>query len=343
VTNRPEQDYQGFAADAGRFRSDLVPPLPYTAQAGQSIVKTIRSGNPKSGNNCYGCLLTAAVLTVVDAVPPGNGADVFRPPYVGQEKPYYTVSELRTELLPFLAPVANAPTLEWVAGRFQRVQLDHKQGFTGRNIHPIQNIPDYGADIGKRNGDAALRLLFNDPVSAKMPAIVNFVQYGIDLYHMVMLGQVWPDGGGHRPGQKMPMAFAAVMLDHQGMKDAVTKNKFFHEDRGVLKSKVDGRALFGFDQGYGSRQEEEYWKVVHSNVTGKASGFKSHFDPYGYVDGGYYPGTSYQFCCTAMPWKGSALAARLMPEMIGIWDNDQFFEYVDRWVEHGAWAQRLRE
>jgi hypothetical protein len=318
---------QGFDSFCEEFDDSLVPDLPYMASPGESIVKAVSNDDPSD----YNCLQTAAVLTVVPEAPPDDGATVFRPPYVADEKPYYSVQDLHTELLPSLEPVDHTPTLAWVEEQFERVQLDHKGGALGRHLHPLDNVPDYGASIGRRNADGALRLMLNDPVSQKMPALIAYVQYGIDLYHMILNGQTWPAGGGHRPGQKLPMSLAAVLLDHQAMKNTVITATFFHEDNLLYHSENAGRALYG-SGGYDF--EENYWEVVASQT-----GYKSWRDPYGYIDGGPVPGEFYQYCCTSQPWKGSAIAVHLIPQMKALWTNEAFFDYVDRWVEHGVWSQ----
>jgi len=146
-----------------------VPALPYTAQPNQSIVKASPSGVNLP------CIKSAAVLTVVGSPPPGNGADILRPPYVGSEKPYYYVSQMRTGLLPSFAPVANMHTLEWVEKRFRPVWLDHaKPGNLRRAMHPDDHMYDYGADVAMEFGDGLLRLMMNDSLQDKMPALINY-------------------------------------------------------------------------------------------------------------------------------------------------------------------------
>jgi hypothetical protein len=330
---------QALDTRPGSYEAARMPALPYVAQPGQSILKVI--GNPAGGGPTAltEIIRTAAVLTVVDAIPAGGGSGLFRPPYVGTSKEAYEVASLHTELLPCLEPV-NMPTLDWVKTAFERVQLDHKGGALGRYLHPVENIPDYGADIGRRNADGALRLMHSDAVSAKMAALIGYVQYGIDLYHMMLLGHTWPDGGGHRPGQKLPLTFAAVMLDDAGMKQAIADAAIFHEDELFYRSPRDGRVLYGSDEGYAfSLLERRYWEVVVTFVAGSPSGYKSYRDPYGYIDGGYNPGDGYQYCCTSQPWKGSAIALRLLPQLKPVWRSTEILEYADRWVNFGAWAQ----
>jgi len=315
------------------FNSSLVPALPYTALPNQSIVKTIPSGEAMP------CIKTATVLTVLSEIPPGNGLNVFRPPYVESEKPLIPVS-LKTEILPSLAPVANAPSLNWVYERYKKVQLDHKFGGVGSALHPSDHMPDYGGDIGRDNGDAALRLMLNDPLSEKMPALITYIQYGIDLYYMAKNGHTWPDGGGHRPGQKLPISFAAVMLDNEDMKNIVINAEYFHEDKVTLYSEKVDKALYGSTKGLDFNSLElHYWQVLASYIDGNVRGYRSYADPYEYIDGGPVPGSSYQFCCTSQPWKGSVLAVSLMPEMRNLWMNTTIFNYTERWVTAGIWSQ----
>ncbi len=324
---------QAFDSRAGEYDARLCPGLPYRAQPGESIVKTVS----RALSNSYPrpVLGRAAVLTVLAEVPPDNGAAVFRPPYVGTEKPLIPISRLRTELLPSLRPVDHTPSLAWVRERYREVQLDHKGGRVGRYLHPSEHMPNYGGDIGKDNADAALRLMLDDPVEEKMPALITYVQYGIDLYYMVRIGHNWPAGGGHRPGQKLPMSLAAVLLDDEDMKDTVRYADVFHEDHGTFTGEGGGVSIYGFD----GWTEEVYWRVVVSGLDGSADGNKSIADPYGYIDGGPRPGQYYQYCCTSQPWKGTALACRIMPRIKELWLDTGIFEYTDRYVEFGLWTQ----
>jgi hypothetical protein len=320
---------QGFDSGCGGFKSSLIPSLPYTANAGESIVKSVKSSG--GGRDERICLSNAGVLTVVSSPPPGNGASVFRPPYVGDDKPYYHVSTLKTYLLPSLAPAgSNVPSFSSLEKRYKQVQLDHGMGEMGRWLHPYSYMPDYGSDIAQENGDAALRLMLNDPPSSKKPLLLGYVQYGIDLYAMVWNGQTWPDGGGHRPGQILPLAFAAVMLDNQQMKATLQGVTFLEEDKYLTYSTRINKVLYGRTEG-----EDSYWQTVMTD-----NGGRSKADPYGYIDGGPYPGGRYQMCCTSQPFKGEALAFHLMPSMKSVHNVDKLLKYADRWVDFGIWSQK---
>jgi hypothetical protein len=322
---------QGFDTRVGDFDAARVPALPYTAGPGESIVKAV-SLEPLDDTECRPCLQTAAVLTVVGEVPPDAGATVLRPPYFGTDKPLYSVTDFRTDLLPSLAPQGEPPGLDEVYESFRRVQLDHKEGWTGRAMHPVDNLPDYGSSISVRDADGALRLLLDDPLEDRMDALIVYVQFGMDLYHMMLGGVTWTGNGGHGEGRKLPMTFAAMMLDDGAMQAAVSAagEAVFGEDDGVYFSEEADTVLWGQEEG----SEDSYWTNLVFDT-----GSRTATDPYHMIDGGHRPGDSYQFCCTSQPYKANATAAWLVPELRTLWNNEFFFDYVERWVDFGAWTQ----
>jgi hypothetical protein len=331
---------QAFDDRINNFNSSLVPSLPYLAAVGTSIVKTISNDIPQgTGSSCQ-VLKTAAVLTVLSEVPPDNGTTVFRPPYFGTAKPLISVNSLHPELLPSLAPIANTPTLATIAAGFQRVEIDYKEVVDGC-MNPSDNMPGYGAYIAVHNGEGALRLMLNDPLEVKMTLLIYYVQYGIDLYYILISGGGWYDSGGHSVGRKLPVTFAAVMLDNQDMKNAVSSDSpsppysftKFEENMGIVPN-GNGLALFGhpFD-------EMDYWYNQVAGGPGGGTGDADTRDPYGYIDGGRVPGSYYQMCCLSQPWKCEALPVLLMPELKAVWNFQSFFDYVDRWVNFGTWTQ----
>lgn len=326
---------QGFDDRIAYFESDRVPTLPYNAEGGDSIVKSI--SNFEGSGGCidapnHTCKLdTAAVLTVLDGVPANNGATVFRPAYAGDVKTLYSVNDIRTDLLPSLAPTANAVTLDSVEDRFQRVQLDHMSSWQTRYMHPEQNMPMYGADVARGIIDGGLRLLLNDSVEDKMPALINYMQHGIDLHGMMNSGSDWHADGGHFVGRKLPLVFTAVMLNDAQMKADISSapSTQFSEDDHTYYGQ-NGVALFG----KAISSEKEWWDRVYRN-TGK----RDAADPYGYIDGGSAEiGGAYQYCCTTQVYKAEVLVARLLPGGKEIWNHDALFDYIDRWVTFGVWA-----
>jgi hypothetical protein len=326
---------QGFDSRAAGFNPGFVPSLPYFAFPGTSIVKTISNlvEPPRCTRNTnHTCnLVTAAVLTVLDQTPPNNGATVFRPPYFGTQKPLYSIHDLHPEFLPSVpAPTGiTPPLLNNLKNRFQRVQLDHFTDWMGRSIHPDLNMPDYGGDIALNTGDAALRFFLNDSTEEKMPALINYLQMGIDLYAMMKNGTRWVANGGHDSGRKLPLILTSILFNNQTMKNDIrdvpkdNPNEVFQEDGMLYLSDPDNNGerdvLFG-----GLTSEICYW---NNQVSDDCS--RTARDPYRYIDP-RIPGTSYQRDINSMIWKGPVVAMQLLPEIESIWNNNRFMAYVDR-------------
>jgi hypothetical protein len=318
---------QGFQSNKGNYDPSLMPALPYTASTDQSIVKVI--GGTKSGN--ISGVKMAAVLTVLMNVPENNGASHFRPPYVGDAKPLYKVSDLRTDLLPSYAPVGTPPSLDGIVQTFSKgLRMDHNAS-APRWFRPFDVMGDYQPENTAAVNEAALRLMLNDPLPAKMPALIQFTQHTIDQAYAVLGGYRKQDDG-HNPNHRILAGWAAALLDIQPVKDVLMNEAtIMQEDAYVYKSKEV--ALWGEQS-----SEQGYWNYVMTD-----SGSRSQKDPYGYIDGGRLSstGASYQNI-TAQSHKGQVLATILMPALRVSWRTSHWpvlQEYVDRWVTLGVWAK----
>lgn len=321
---------QGFqdGCSGGNFDPALVPKLPFTADPDKypdkklSIVKTTPSGSDRP------CINTAAVLTVVSEIPPGNGAAVFRPPYVGGKKPYYYVDSIRKDLLPdSYTPVKNTPSLNSVKNNFSKFRMDHKPGLLGRSLRPKFSMNDYQPQNTVHQNEAVLRFMLNDPYEQKKPALVNFLQFGIDHVHTMLLGQTWPAGGGHQPGHLIVIAFTTVMLDIEEAKERL-KEATFHGSHLFYVGK-HGLTLWGEIS-----TEKGYWSYITDE-----KGSRSQKDPYEMIDGGI-AGEAYQLI-TSQSHKGEILATHLMPVLKEAWNPNEWKivqNYADRWVLHGVWT-----
>lgn len=317
------------------FDPRLIPTVPYEAQPGESLVKGV--SREEGLEDPRPSLSTASVLTVLGERPPEGGANVFRPPYVGTDKPLYRTGDLRTDLLPSLPALSEMPTWAEVEELVQYVQLEHIAGAPGTIIRPEQHLYYYAPENGGRRATVALRLMIDEPLENRMMALVYFVQGGIDMVHALKQGQVWGAGGGEYPGMKLIMLFATVMLDLPELRQLVT-DFFAYEDESVSYG-VDGVALWGHLDGY-HPQEEGYWSdVVNELLPDAEPSRKTLRDPYGYIDGGIVPGTGYQICCSIQAFKGTSLVMQLMPVLKDYWDLPALHDYVDRMVEHGTQAQ----
>lgn len=151
------------------------------------------------------------ILTVVSAVPP-QGA--FRPPYCGTDKTHrWNKSDIDYSALLSLAPVGSTPDLTRLAARFEKPWIEIHTSVSGRDIHPKNNQPDYGRDMGYLINDALLSLHLNYSIAQKETLLIRIVQYGIDIYGAAINGGLWQDKGGHNQGRKAPMLFAGRMLN----------------------------------------------------------------------------------------------------------------------------------
>lgn len=338
--------YQGFDSRARRFNPSLVPTLPFNAFGTTSLIKSI--SKPEGNTHCsYNaqetCVLnTAVVLTVLDTAPQNNGATAFRPPFAGTTyKPLFLTSQLQLQNLPRLSPRPSLATpLAQIAAEFQRPTLD-LYGDDMRSVHPDQNLPNYGADIAIRNADGFLNLMLDDPVEEKLPALINYIQGGIDTFGLLGTGMQYKGSGGQGEGRLLPVLAAALLLNDGGMKGFIADPQLPRDTFGELgvvvlalpdpaSPSTPAQPIFAQT----SDTEERYWDVF---LDYNAPGSRTLADPYRHIDGGHLPGTSYQAIVSG-PGRGTALAIRLFPGMQALLNRNEYLRYIDRWVETGALA-----
>ena len=317
VVNPAAGRTQGYDDRIAGFDAALRAAFPLALGPCQSLVSTHslaqvgdRTADTVPGQYARGPLRTAVVLTCLEKAPP---ADAFRPPFVGAEKPMFTLSQLRRDLLPRLACSAALPDRKILERNLQRIWLDHMADWVCRNMHPLENMPDYGRELTTITSQAGLLLLLDDPKGENETLLARFVQLGIDLHGMARsYDKLWPANGGHCSGRKWPILFAGLMLDDPDM-------------AGV-------KALFAEDEqtyyGEGYRGQKALWQIhpglQHEHLPPekwKGPPFKGNND--GEKSEGYRH-------LNGPTWVGQALAARLMGARKN-WNHDAFFDYVDRW------------
>jgi hypothetical protein len=322
---------QGFDERIYGYDSAMNAELPLHVSGDASIVKAVSVATEK--NKCRPCLQFAAVLTVLRA-PVAESDSALRPAYFGSDKTVHQVDKNIAGRLPKYrvdcCSEAKYRDFEVIAERYRRVQLDHLENWMGGNMHPAENMPDYGASIAVDSAVSVLRFLLSDfdlQRQSHRLALVRYLQMGVDLQAMALAGVKWPGNGGHGNGRKLPILFAATLLDQDQFNNVLAKT-VFSEDAQIYFSEKAGKALYGV-----RCTDNEYWMTTRLD-----KGARDCRDPYGYIDGGGHEiGEAYQLCCTSMPWKYTALAVR----MLGwekFWRNDAFLEYADRWVNEGTWA-----
>jgi len=325
------------------FNPSAVPTLPYTASPGSSIVKTMSVVQDPSNfaYDCYhdsanrACLTTAVVLTVVGSVPPDNGKTVFRPPYVGSTKAYYSMNSLQSGLLPSLPASSisanDIPKIPLLLSKLKRVQLEHIGSVVGGQTRPTMNLCNYGPCLDGDNTNAILWLTLDQPLSTKMPLLIAMIQGGIDRYYAALNGQTWPGGFGFEDGRKITITFASIMLNDASMQSFIGSHKYQEDNSVHLGYKA--APLWG---GVPFAAEKVYW----DDLTGLAAENISQPDPYYFIGNFYINDGSniadpYEVGITSPLWRGSALMGHLIPQFKSTWNNDMFFDYEDRFVTAG--------
>jgi len=327
----PDRFKSGFddRVQAGRFDAGLYSKLPIHMKPGDSLISTIsvrELGEVRAPltkvDRAISPVFSASVLTCVkDPLP----EDAFRPSYADRHQKLYFARNLNWDLLPKLKGVpgevrddTDPLTPEAFAAMFQRPWLD--VCFFGFDA-PVAYMPHYSREIGRAVGMASLLLMLDYTKAEKERLLINFVQYGIDLWGLVCAGYPgWPAHGGHGNGRKWPIIFAGIMLGDPEMQSPCKKYP-------ELKFGEDMQTMYG--QGWTGAKALYAGHVGKDGLEGKAGwGAYEHLHPSQWHD---QMSEAYRRCCTSVAWIGQALAARIM-KAEKLWDHDAFFDYTDRWM-----------
>ena len=276
----------------------------------------------------------AAVLTVVSQVP-AEGS--FRPPYCGSNKTVkFNVKQLDLAKLKNLEPVKETPNPVDFAKVMERPWIDHAIGWYGADIHPTENMPNYGRDIAILASHVAVMLqldfskLPGNPTKDKL--VIELVQFGIDCTGIADAGGGWPHDGGHALGRKLPILFAGALLNDPHMLDVGHWKTRFQEDEQtfyVTQKEVDltHSPQWNCDKRGGT--PEPYTK---EDIGTPEWGIRHAFDPNAdnrAISAIYRP-------LNALVYPGMILAARSMG-LEEAWNHKALFDYTDRWMNltHG--------
>ncbi|MBL8749633.1 MAG: hypothetical protein JNK78_10775 [Planctomycetes bacterium] len=299
---------RNVARDVSRARSLRLEP-------GSSLVSTISA--PQAGQLPQ--LETCAVLTCLPTTPPENA---FRPPYCGRDKQCrWLAANLDLGKLARLAPPQGAPAPADLLPRFERTWLDHVGGWTGRFLHPRENMPDYGRDIADLVGTAALVLQLDHPDEEKRPLAIALAQIGIDLAGIVQNGGRFVADGGSGSGRKFPVLFAATVLRDRNLLALVRDQKLaFAEDAQTFH--VEQTSPGVWNRGHGDYGPDD---------AGLAEWGNQHADDPAF-DKKSWTADPFRRCCTANAWHGFVLATRIMG-LREDWGHPALFDYVDRYMQ----------
>ncbi len=319
---------------------------PFRMKPGDMLVSTISVETVgkqrrilKTNEATHSPVAGAAILTCLDKPLP---KDAFRPTYCKkrpgllslvfgaepQPLKIYLTRNLRRDLLPGLPRVIDTPGIEEWAKGFQQPWLD----VCYLNLDaPVSYMPDYGREIARAVGVASLLLMLDFLPEQKESLLINFVQYGIDLWGMIEAGHPgWTARGGHGNGRKWPVVFAGILLEDKDMQNPYRKypNVMFSEDMQTIY----GNGWTGATALYAGHEGNKWWAAWGERA------------PYEHLSPKDWPGKlgeAYRRCCTSLGWVGIALATHIM-HAERIWNHDAFFDYVDRWMTEDD-TQALKE
>jgi len=313
---------------------------PISLKAGDSLVSSISVAQihslpevMRSTDMSVSPVATVSVLTVLSATP---SADAFRPSYCDRAQTIYHANSLQRNLLPSLAPPnpPGTPPLSQFETWYRRPWIDTDPFLFDA---PGEYMPSYGQHIAFADSYASLLLMLNFPADQKVNLTNYFVQYGIDLYGCVQTGYGWPAFGGHRSGRKLPIIFAGILLNNDGMKNvsATFPNQFGEDMQTVYVDKIPPAGSF-----------QQAWQGAtviyggHYGVTTDGTPVSAGlYGPYEQLQPSSWPlingdeqlGEAYRRCCTSVSWVGEALTVHLM-QAENVWNYPPFFDYVDRWM-----------
>ena len=273
-------------------------------------------------------LKTAAILTVLES-PAAEGS--FRPAYCGQVKATsLNVNQINYKLLRRLSPLGKTPPIAEVERVFERPWLGHIPNWHGRQLHPIENMPDYGRDIALASGTGALMLNLDLPDEQKKTLLIRYIQLGIDLFGIVEDGgdRNWVSHGAQNHGRKWPILFAGMMLDSQPMKRiGDRKGIAFQEDESTFYvSETEPGVINGGFGGFGREHlGMPEWGTRHADNPARDDA--AWDSPHRLLVSG---------SCA-----GFVLAAHIMNAR-ELWNHEALFDYQDRWMSEMSLEGRQR-
>lgn len=322
----PNTEKSGFddRVSGGRYDSSLRAALPIQLKPGDALTSSIsvqtvgalkQVMRPETATTSP--VQSVSVLTSVsEPLPP----DAFRPSYCGLQSTFYYSRNLRRDLLPRLAPVTGTPSISQFAGYLRRPWIDTLYyGFDA----PVEYMPDYGREVARVAGNAALLLTLNATEAEKEALLVYLVQRGIDLFGVVSAGHPgWHAHGGHGSGRKLPILLAGRLLGESRM--LAPPGKYGEDMHTVIATAPPygpgwsgATALFTGHMGLGGESVKPGW------------GPYEHLQPRDWLATAI--GEDYRRCCTSVAWVGQALAAKLVGAE-SAWAHPAFFAYVNRWM-----------
>jgi hypothetical protein len=229
--------------------------------------------------------------------------------------------------------------IEYFKRSLERPWIVHSPGFTSRLIHPLENMPNYHAQIGEFWSHVSLALLTDGMSSSdKLDIVIRYVQTGLDIYYMSV------QGAGDSAFNKWPVIFTGLMLDEPDI---------YHFTNVAYEPREDSMTYYITDEQspYTSSIVSigDIWTGYNTVTTPPAwaqdrgEHEHEHLAPgewYQISDGGGQKREAYR-AINSPTWVGEMLSALIMNAKT-IWNHPAFFDYMDRWMnEDGNYVTSL--
>ncbi|MEK7415533.1 MAG: hypothetical protein AAB263_19690 [Planctomycetota bacterium] len=330
VLNKPMSSGAGWDSriPQARFMPKEISKPPYAMKPGDCLmsVKSIPIDEFVLLNNHQPTTRVGAVLTCVKEPLP---ADAFRPSFHQRNHKIYLARNLKRELLYNLPKPASAPNDAGVVRMIRQIQLPWI-GVTSDWgwCNPSENGPMYGQNMTNICANSAVMLQLDYSAKLKEPLLINFVQYGIDLYGAVEAGyQNWFGHGGYGSGRKLPIVMAGIMLGESDM--LALDTKYPKARFGEMMQVWYGKHYLGHTTIFASHPLQY---PESPELYGPAAYFDKYCKEKKDNQRAISSGQGYRHCCTTIEWVGEAVAMRLM-RAEKPWGHPAFFDYIERWMK----------
>ncbi len=339
------QGYDSYSNydEAKNVGINITPQTPLLLLGNSSLVSTISNGLD-AGVNHKSYVKRAAVLTCLDEIPPQGS---FRPGISSSTKTLHRRSSINIGLLKNLTYPGTKPDIAGYADLLQMVWLAHNGGWSSRYMRPS----DSGLDnyyYATPFAEASLLLHLDYSLEEKERLLINLIQLGIDLYsYPESGGSGWPPDGGHMSGRKWPILFAGIMLNYAPMKNIgqLSGDYLYNGSYGAgnappdyIHFGEDGQTFYvtqeDIDLTNGPTWDPDTRNAGHSPYSQAMLGMPEwgirHSTQPNRSDSSWT--ATYRSIGTGpRAWAGTVLAAYIM-DAKSLWNNDAFFDYVDRYV-----------
>ncbi|MCB1131938.1 MAG: chitobiase/beta-hexosaminidase C-terminal domain-containing protein [Verrucomicrobiae bacterium] len=345
---------QGYDNRLPRFNEAVSISFPATLKAGSSLVSTVSltpadldsSGQRYTASwqsaytpsSAHVKLKSAAVLTVLSSAPP---AGTFRPPFVGNAKPLYNVSQIKRKYLRQLPAPGVAPSrpISYFERGLERPWINHGYWTEALYLHPTENMLHYHQYIGEFLSEASLIMLTSLSTDALE---IGFIQRGIDMYYTVILG---PADQAYFEWQVM---YTGLLLGDQNMMNA-SKNgtptpgrvaeKIYYWDghKSTIKSKIvpEGQTWTGAKVFFRKQVGQYEYEHLHPSEWGQAV-----VNPSEPATNGGVKSEKYRQGQDSIPHMGMALTSRILGTT-SLWRTRALDDYLTRWMTED-WTNKFK-